>query len=155
VILGHVLPGAREIARHEAYHAAALCLAGLVPKCVRTDWPDQAAPGATDIDWGEGGYRNPAAAKSVLVLVLRATTEGSAGWEWETWPIDAAKVAEGARGDALLVLELVEHFDMDRVDWCHDLWRGEQLGRRQDFRRLVVRITEEVWAISDPRNVAR
>jgi hypothetical protein len=37
VILGRVLPGAREIARHEAYHAAALCLAGLVPKCVRTD----------------------------------------------------------------------------------------------------------------------
>jgi hypothetical protein len=70
VILGRVLPGAREIARHEAYHAAALCLAGLVPKCVRTDWPDQAAPGATDIDWGEGGYMNPAAAKSVLVLVL-------------------------------------------------------------------------------------
>jgi hypothetical protein len=106
--------------------------------------PDQAAPGATDIDWGERGYRNPAAAKSVLVLVLRATTEGSAGWEWETWPIDAAKVAEGARGDALLVLELVEHFDMDRVDWCHVLWRAEQLGRRQDFRRLVVRITEEL-----------
>ena len=50
----------------------------------------------------------------------------------------------GAGGDALLVLELVEHFDMDRVDWCHVLWQAEKLGRRQDFRRLVVRITDEL-----------
>ena len=110
-----------------------------------------AAPGATDIDWGEGGYRNPAAAKSVLVaLVLGATTEGSAGWEWETWPIDPAKVAEGARGDALLVLELVEHFDLDRRDWWDVLWQAEQLGRRQDFRRLVVRITDELERVVVP-----
>ncbi|MET0763080.1 MAG: hypothetical protein ABWZ63_12240 [Thermoleophilaceae bacterium] len=79
-----------------------------------------------------------------MALVLGATTEGSAGWECETWPIDPAKVAEGARGDALLVLELVEHFELDRVDWCHVLWLAERLDRRQDFRRLVVRITDEL-----------
>ena len=56
----------------------------------------------------------------------------------------------GARGDALLVLELVEHFDMDRVDWCHVLWQAEQLGRRQDFRRLVVRITDELERVVVP-----
>ena len=50
-------------------------------------------------------------------------------------------VAEGARGDALMARELVDHFEMDRVDWAHVLW---QLGRRQDFRRLVVRIAAEL-----------
>jgi hypothetical protein len=139
-----VWPSSREIALHEAYHAAALCLAGLVPKCVRTDWPE-GAPGATDIDWGEGGYRNPASAKSVLVaIVLGATTEGHEGWDWETWPIDPTKVAEGAQADALMVRELGEHFGLDRVDWSHILWKAEQLGCRQDFRGLVVRITDEL-----------
>jgi hypothetical protein len=33
---------------------------------------------------------------------------------------------------------------MDRVDWCHVLWQADRLGRRQDFRRLVVRIADEL-----------
>jgi hypothetical protein len=49
-----VLPGSRERAYHEASHCAALCVAGLVPSVVRTDFPDDAA-GSMDIDWGEGG----------------------------------------------------------------------------------------------------
>jgi hypothetical protein len=79
-----------------------------------------------------------------VAIVLGATTEGHQGWEAETWPIDPTKVAEGARGDALMVRELVEHFDFDQVDWCHILWKVQQLGRRQDFRRLVVRIADEL-----------
>ena len=34
-----VYPSGGEVARHEANHVAALCLAGMVPKQVRTDWP--------------------------------------------------------------------------------------------------------------------
>jgi hypothetical protein len=34
------LPGGRQRASHEATHAAALCIAGMVPECVRTDFPD-------------------------------------------------------------------------------------------------------------------
>ena len=144
-----VYPSGWRTARHEANHAAALCIAGLVPKCARTDLPAGAfgydAAGSVDIDWGERGYRDPGAAKSVLVaLVLGATTEGAAGWGWETWPIDPANVAQGARGDAVLVLELLDHFDMDRADWVDVLWQARRLGRRQDFRRLVARITDEL-----------
>jgi hypothetical protein len=47
-------------------------------------------------------------------------------------------------GDALLARELIEHFDLDRVDRCHVLGLAEQLGRRQDSRRLVVRIADEL-----------
>ena len=140
-----VLPGGRERARHEAYHCAALCLAGLVPKCARTDFPHTGAAGSVDIDWGEGGHRNPAAAKAVLVaIVLGGTSEGHQGWEWDNWPIDAGQMAEGAVGDALMARELFDHFEMDRVDWCHVLCQADKLGRRQDFRRLVVRIADEL-----------
>lgn len=47
-------------------------------------------------------------------------------------------------GDALMVRELLDHFELDRVDCAHVLWQAEQLGRRQDFRRLVVRIANEL-----------
>jgi hypothetical protein len=40
--------------------------------------------------------------------------------------------------------ELVQHFELDRVDWGHVLWKTEQLVRRQDFRRLVVQIANEL-----------
>jgi hypothetical protein len=145
VILGRVLPGAREIAWHDAYHAAALCLAGMVPKCVRTDWPSDLEAGEVTIDWGPGSYRDPARATNVLVSVVAGGfTEGGRGWEWANWPIDPFLMAEGGRGDALMARELVAHFDLEQVDWCHVLWKAEQLCRRQDFRRLVVRIAAEL-----------
>ena len=53
-------------------------------------------------------------------------------------------MAAGAVGDALMARELLDHFEMDRVDWCHVLWQADRLGRRQDFRRLVVRIANEL-----------
>lgn len=98
-----------------------------------------------DIDWGPGGYRDPARAKDVLVSVVAgAFTEGKQGWSWENFPPDPFEVAEGAHGDALFARELVDHFEMDRVDWSHVLWKTEQLVRRQDFRRLVVAIANEL-----------
>ena len=139
------LPGGRERAWHEAYHAAALCIAGMVPECARTDFPEDGAAGSVDIDWGEGGFRDPAAAKAVLVaVVIGGMTEGRDGWEWENWPIDRRKMAEGAGGDAVKARELIEHFEMDQVDWCHVLWQASRLGRRQDFRRLAVLIANEL-----------
>jgi hypothetical protein len=81
MILGRILPGSREIAWHEAFHAAALCLAGIVPVSVRTDWPSDLEAGEVKIDWGPGGYRDPARATDVLVsIVAGAFTEGSQGW---------------------------------------------------------------------------
>jgi hypothetical protein len=80
----------------------------------------------------------------LVAIVLAGTTEGWQGWEWDNWPIDARQMAEGAVGDALTVRELLDHFEMDWVDWCNVLWQADRLGRRQDFRRLVVRIAEEL-----------
>jgi hypothetical protein len=91
VIPGRVLPTGREIAWHEAHHAAARCLAGMVPKSVRSDWPSNFEAGAVTIDWGPGGHRDPARAKDVLVsIVVGALTEGKQGWDRENWPIPAS-----------------------------------------------------------------
>jgi hypothetical protein len=145
VIVGRTLPSGRQIAWHEAYHAAALCIVGLIPTCARTDWPSDLEAGEVTIDWGPGGYRDPARAKDVLVsTVAGALTEGNRGWDWENWPIDPWLVAEGARGDALMARELVDHFELERIDWHHILWKADRLVRRQDFRRLVVRIANEL-----------
>jgi hypothetical protein len=140
VIPGRILPTGREIAWHEAYHAAALMLAGIVVKCVRSDWPTDRQAGAVDFVW-----RGPERVKDVLVSVVAgALTEGPWGWDWSIHPPDPFQVAEGAQGDALFARELVEEFEVDRVDWCHVLWKTNQLLRRKDFRRLVVLIAAEL-----------
>jgi hypothetical protein len=142
---GRRLPGARERAGHEANHAAVLCLAGLVPTCVRTDFPNQHEAGAVTVDWGEGGYRDPARATDVLVsVIVGGFTEGPQGWTWENFPVDPGAMAEGAVGDALMVRELLEYFGLGVADWAHALWKADQLGRRRDFRGLVVRIADEL-----------
>ena len=53
-----------------------------------------------------------------MSIVAGALTEGKRGWNWEDWPPDPFEVAEGAQGDALMARELIEHFDIDRVDWA-------------------------------------
>jgi hypothetical protein len=49
------LPPAREVARHEAHHAAALCLQGMIPKRVRIDWSKENEAGSMTIDWADEG----------------------------------------------------------------------------------------------------
>jgi hypothetical protein len=147
VIYGRTLPTSSEIAWHEAYHAAALCIVGLVPLSVRTDWPSDLEAGEVRIDWGPGGYRDPARAKDVLVsIVVGALTEGKEGWGLTDYPPDPFAIAEGGRGDALMARELIDHFEIDAVDWGHVVWKAQQLCKRRDFRRLVVRIAAELEA---------
>jgi len=118
VIPGRVLPSGREIAWHEAYHAAALCIAGMVPTCVRSDWPSDHEAGDVTIDWGTGGYRDPARAKDVLVsIVAGAFTEGGRGWDLVSYPPGSVRGRRRRPGDALMARELIDHFDIYRVDW--------------------------------------
>jgi len=90
------LPGARQRASHEAAHAAALCVAGMVPMCARTDFPGELA-GSVTLDWGDGIDRDKAEG-ALIAVVLGGMAEGSAGWR--DWPLDRDRVSPGARGDA-------------------------------------------------------
>jgi hypothetical protein len=98
-------PTAREIAVHEAHHAAAMCIA---PKQVRTDWPGRPRAGAVAIDWGDGPDGDSARAVLIAIL-LGAMTEGFDGWE--AWPIDPDRLPEGARDvrQPLLAFEDAAH----------------------------------------------
>jgi hypothetical protein len=55
-----------------------------------------------------------------------------------------ARVAEGARRDADQARVLAEYLKLDQAAWHHAIWKANQLGRRQDFRRLVVAIADEL-----------
>ena len=136
------LPGSREVARHEAHHAAGLCLAGMVPKQVRTDWPQRDLAGLVSVDWGDGPDRDKA--KQVLVaILLGAMTEGCGGWQ--EWPIDPERLPAGARRDAEQARHLAEYIGVaDRATWGFYVWQANQLARRPEFRRLAVAIADEL-----------
>ena len=140
MIPGRLLPGLRERAWHEAYHAAALLLAGIKVKCVRIDFPTDHEAGSVDFVW-----RGPDRVKDVLgAVVAGALTEGPCGWDWAIYPPDPFEVAEGAQGDALFARSLVDEFDVDQANWHHVLWKTRRLLKRKDFRRLVVAIAAEL-----------
>ncbi|HYN63303.1 MAG TPA: hypothetical protein VES36_01760 [Candidatus Limnocylindrales bacterium] len=137
-----VLASARHVARHEAHHAAALCLAGGLPEQVRIDWPDASTLGHVEVDWGDGPDRGKA--RHVLVAILvGGMTDGLDGWE--SWPIDPDCVPAGARRDAKQARHLAEYIGIaDRATWLFYVWKANQLARRPEFRRLVVRIADEL-----------
>jgi hypothetical protein len=109
------LPTSRSIAMHEAHHAAALCLAGVVPTCVRIDWPTAELAGLVTVDWGDGADHDKA--KRVLVAVLLgAMTEGFEGWDH--WPIDPDRAPLGARRDAEQAAHLAGTSSSTRLAGC-------------------------------------
>jgi hypothetical protein len=138
-------PPARETALHEAYHAAALCLQGMVPKVVRIDWPKQDQAGSTTIDWGDGPDRDTA--KRVLIaMLLGGMTEGFDGWD--NWPIDPERMPTGARRDAEQARHLAGYLRIaDRATWGFYVWKAHRLGSSPDLRRLVVAIDDELQRV--------
>jgi hypothetical protein len=135
-------PPAREVARHESYHAAALCLQGMVPKEVRIDWPKEKVAGFVTIDWGDGPDRDTA--KRVLIAVLLGgMTEGFDGWN--DWPIHPERMPIGARRDAKQARDLAEYLGItDHPTWLFYVWKANRLGGSPEFRRLVVAIADEL-----------
>jgi hypothetical protein len=135
-------PPAREAARHEAYHAAALCLLGMVPKEVRIDWPKEDQAGFVTIDWGDGPDR-VTATRVLISIVLGGMTEGFDGWD--NWPIDPDGMHVGARCDAKQARHLAEYIGIaDRAMWGFYAWKANQLAASPEFRRLVVAIANEL-----------
>ncbi len=126
---------------HEAHHAAALCLLGMVPTCVRTDWPAPDLFGTVTVDWC-GGPDRATAGRVLVAVVVGGMTEGHQGWR--SWPIDPDRVAVGARRDAEQARTLANYLRLDNAGWLHVLWKANQLGRQRDFRRLAVLIADQL-----------
>jgi hypothetical protein len=69
-------------------------------------------------------------------------TEGPDGWE--LWPIEPDRMAVGAKRDAEQARTLAGYLKLNEAGWLHVRWKVSQLGRRKDFRRLVVAIADEL-----------
>jgi hypothetical protein len=135
------LPSPTEIARHEAAHAAAFCLLGLVPLCVRVDLPTPTLAGSVKLDWER---HDPS--RDVLRKVLVATLMGPLqdGTHVDDWPVNPAEWDGGAERDADVIAFLIDTLELDEVDWRYDVFKAQRLGCRRDFRRLQVAIAGEL-----------
>jgi hypothetical protein len=137
------LPTSRSIAMHEAHHAAALCLSGMVPRQVRTDHPRRDRLGLVSVDWGEAGVDRDGAKHVLVAILVGGMTEGFAGWQ--EWPIDPGRLPEGACHDAEAAAVLAGYIGVtDRATWMFYVWKANQLARRSGFRRLAVAIADEL-----------
>jgi hypothetical protein len=136
-----IYPTGREIARHEAHHAAAMLVQGMCPAEVRTDWPGRGQAGKMTIDWGDGP--DPESMRIVLrSILLGAMTEGLA--DWGQWPVDPDRSPHGARRDAEQAHDLADCLELDEVAWRFELFKANRIGRQREFRELVVAITDEL-----------
>jgi hypothetical protein len=140
VALTVTMSTSRSTAFHEAHHAAALVIAGMVPKAARTDWPDATTAGSVKVDWGDG--IDPDKARAVLQAALLGPL--AEGESWDDWPIDLGSVAEDSRRDAEQAATLVNWLKLDRAGFLCEVWRAGQLARKPAFRCLVVAITDEL-----------
>lgn len=110
---------------------------------VRTDWPSATEAGRVENDWEAwGGVTRDKAERVLISLLLGGTSDSHRGWEW---PIDPEAVSVGARSDAEHARFLAhEYLELDEVGWSHLRWKACQLTKDRAYRRLVVRISEEL-----------
>jgi hypothetical protein len=117
-----VLPSDRQIAMHEAHHAAALLLLGLPPGGARIDQPSADEAGNVEVDWGDS-ITPDRTRRVLLAIIVGGRCEGGQGWS--DWPLDPDRVPVRARSDADKARYLAERLDFK-------------------FRRLVVAIAAEL-----------
>jgi hypothetical protein len=136
-----VLSHARSLAWHEAHHAAALLMAGIAPKCVRVDWPDNGLAGSVEFDWDAHALNRATAGDVLRAVIVGGQTEGGLD-AWRQWPLQSARVPGAARRDAEVAMTLAKYIGVDSAaEWLLHIRRAGQLTHRRDFRLLAVAIT--------------
>jgi hypothetical protein len=135
-----VLPAARrETAWHESYHAASLCLSGLVPELVRIDQPTNDDAGFTVMDWENHRLDKDTATEMLVGVLMGPLAEGDLKHDF-TWPIKPDEWQVGVRRDAKVARLLADFIGLDHVGWTWVLYRARSRAKDRRFRRLVVAI---------------
>ena len=135
-----MLPRTDSTVWHEAGHAASLCLSGLTPLLVRSDWPTETLLGQVKLDW-ENHDPTEDVMREVLVGVLQGPIAAGEVLEVWDWPINPDAVPAECRRDAEQAAFVVDLLHLDQVDFLQIAFKAEHLGRDRTFRRLLVAIS--------------
>jgi hypothetical protein len=138
-----LLPGHRDIARHESWHCASLLRAGLAPLLVRIDnWPDEDLLGRVRIDWEAVNPSDPSVLREVLISALLAPlAEGETQVSATCWPIDADRWQDGNQRDAEQAAFLADRLKLDQIAWGRIIHEAEKRLRDPRVCALVDKIT--------------
>lgn len=127
------------IAFHEACHAAAYLIQGVVPLCVRMDLPKGcegyciADPEVIDTPQGRK--------KNLLATLASSAFEGCLN---DDWPIRPDEWESGRHGDAALAKRLCEQLGFDEVDSLQYVEKARRLTSNSRYCRLLTRIADEL-----------
>lgn len=134
-----MIPASRDVAWHEAHHAAALLLAGFRVEA-RIDWPGDAL-GSVRIIWGEDGIDSESARHDLIAALMGFV---AAREPFPEWPLKPSLAGRGLRRDTELAAKLAEYLRLDAVEWSRVCFQTARKARDPDFRRLVVALSDEL-----------
>lgn len=133
-------PTDRELAYHEAAHAAHLCLVGLTPLCARVDWPTRNLAGSVQIDW-EANDPDPGTLREVLIATLLGPLIDSGELrDLDEWPVNPERWSH--QHDANTAAFIVDQLGLDQVDWLGVCFKTKRRAREFPYLRLVVAIAD-------------
>jgi hypothetical protein len=136
----HALPTGREVAWHEAHHAAALCLAGLTPLVARTDWPTPTLAGVVKPDWERHPIDDRTMGALLVAILMGPISEGEPVFTHVAWPIDPDEWQDGCQADAAQLSFVAQWLGLDLVDYMKVVCEAGRLAKDLRYRRLVVAI---------------
>lgn len=136
------LPAARELAAHEAHHAAALLIFGWPPLVARIDWPTQEMAGSVRPDWGSRDPDERSMRDLLIATMMGPLSDGAL--RMEDYPPDPDDWPEGAQRDIEQAAFIAQWLGLDRVDWVPAGYDAVALSRERRFKRLVVAIAERL-----------
>lgn len=145
---GVELPSTREVAWHEAYHAASLIVSGMTPLAVSVDvWsgaPDGRI-GNVKPDWHNHDFTPFTMREQLISVLLGAAADGEPQIDAACWPIDPEKWEPSHHADAEQAKFIAgEWLALDQVAWGQVVYKACERTKNKRFRRLVVEIAREL-----------
>ena len=129
-----------QLAWHESYHAASLCMAGMTPLVARIDGNNGLA-GSVRLDWDTHEVDDDTVREALLATILGPLSEGTMRDEW---PIIVEDWDETVQRDAEQALFLAGVLGFDGLDWMRLVYDARHRARQPRFRRLVRAISIEL-----------
>ena len=133
-------PTISETSWHESHHAASLCLDGLTPLVVRTDWPTATLAGTVRPDWETHDIHEDTMRRLLVATLMGPISEGERVYLHVAWPIDPADWNDACQADARQLAFVCQWLGIDLADYLKFVFAADKRAKDPLFRRLVVEI---------------